>query len=61
MRLRCLRLESWLSARCGSRPPERRPDRVFYAQALPKTAPGKLDRRRVTELVMAEINRPASW
>ena len=47
-----------LARHCRSRlPPERWPDRVFYAQALPKTAAGKLDRRRVTELVMAEINR----
>ena len=30
---------------------------MVHAQALPKTAPGKLVRRRVTELVMAEINR----
>lgn len=40
-------------------PPERWPDRVFYAGALPKTAAGKLDRTEVKAMVMAEISRRA--
>ncbi len=33
------------------------PDRVFYAQALPKTAAGKIDHARVRAIIMAEIHR----
>jgi long-chain acyl-CoA synthetase len=38
-------------------PAERWPDRIFYAQSLPLTAGGKLDRGRVREMVMNEIQR----
>jgi acyl-coenzyme A synthetase/AMP-(fatty) acid ligase len=44
--------QSWL-------PQERWPDRVLYAQALPKTAAGKLDRTRVKAIVMEELGRRA--
>ena len=44
-----------LAAHCRSRlHPERRPDRVYYADALPKTAAGKLDRVRVRAIVMQQ-------
>jgi long-chain acyl-CoA synthetase len=49
-----------LAAHCRSRlHPERRPNRVFYADALPKTAAGKLDRVRVRALVMQQTRRQA--
>jgi acyl-coenzyme A synthetase/AMP-(fatty) acid ligase len=49
-----------LTQYCHSRlPPERWPDRIFYAQALPKTAAGKIDRARVRTIVMDEIGRHA--
>ena len=35
------------------------PDRVFYAPSLPKTAAGKLDRNRVRDMIMNEIERQA--
>ncbi len=45
---------------CQSKlPAERWPDRIFYAQTLPKAASGKLDRARVKALVMDEISRRA--
>jgi acyl-coenzyme A synthetase/AMP-(fatty) acid ligase len=47
-----------LAQYCRARlPVERWPDRVFYAQALPRTASGKLDRAQVKELAMMEIGR----
>jgi acyl-coenzyme A synthetase/AMP-(fatty) acid ligase len=49
-----------LAQHCKSRlPPERWPDAVFYAQALPKTAAGKIDRARVKAIVIGEIARRA--
>jgi acyl-coenzyme A synthetase/AMP-(fatty) acid ligase len=43
---------------CHARlPPERWPDWVFYAPALPKTAANKLDRAQVTTIVIDEIAR----
>ena len=39
--------------------PERWPDRVFYAQALPKTAGGKLDRMQVKSMANVEMKRRA--
>jgi long-chain acyl-CoA synthetase len=48
-----------LAGHCRSRlRPECRPDRVFYADALPKTAAGKLDRVRVRQIVMQQSRRP---
>lgn len=45
---------------CQSRlPSERRPDRIFYTPALPKTAGGKLDRAQVRTIIMDEISRRA--
>ncbi len=45
---------------CQTRlPAERWPDRIFYTQALPKTAGGKLDRARVRTVIMEEISRRA--
>jgi long-chain acyl-CoA synthetase len=45
---------------CHNRlPAERWPDMVFYAQVLPKTAAGKLDRVQVTRMVQNEIERRA--
>jgi acyl-coenzyme A synthetase/AMP-(fatty) acid ligase len=50
-----------LAQHCRSRlPVERWPDRIFYAQFLPKTAGGKLDRGKVREMVMSEIQRQTS-
>jgi long-chain acyl-CoA synthetase len=47
-----------LAVHCRSRlPPERRPDRVFYADTLPRTAAGKLDRVRVRAIVMQQTER----
>ena len=43
---------------CRTRlPADHWPDRVFYAQSLPKTSAGKLDRARVRDLAMTEIRR----
>jgi acyl-coenzyme A synthetase/AMP-(fatty) acid ligase len=36
---------------------ERRPDTVYYANALPKTAAGKLDRASVKAIVMDQVRR----
>jgi acyl-coenzyme A synthetase/AMP-(fatty) acid ligase len=50
-----------LAQHCQARLPlERRPDGVFYAPALPKTAAGKLDRARVRAMLMDEIARRAA-
>jgi acyl-coenzyme A synthetase/AMP-(fatty) acid ligase len=47
-----------LAEHCRSRlPAERRPDKVYYAHALPKTAAGKLDRARVKAIVMDQIRQ----
>lgn len=47
-----------LAQHCRTKlPPERWPDRVFYAQALPKTPGGKLDRAQVAGMAIAEIRR----
>jgi long-chain acyl-CoA synthetase len=47
-----------LAQHCRTRlPTERRPDTVYYANALPKTAAGKLDRARVKAIVMDQIQR----
>ncbi len=44
-----------VAAHCKMRlPRDRWPDRVFYAQVLPKTAGGKLDRVRVKALVIEQ-------
>jgi len=43
----------------ASLPAPQVPDRVFYAAFLPKTVAGKLDRNRVKDLVMNEIERQA--
>lgn len=49
-----------LAQHCKSRlPAERWPDLIFYAQELPKTPGGKLDRARVKAIVMVEIARRA--
>jgi acyl-coenzyme A synthetase/AMP-(fatty) acid ligase len=49
-----------LAAHCQARLPAGRwPERVFYAPSLPKTPAGKLDRNRVKDLVMNEIDRQA--
>jgi acyl-coenzyme A synthetase/AMP-(fatty) acid ligase len=49
-----------LARHCRSRlPQERWPDRVLYAQALPKTSAGKLDRARVKAIVTDELARRA--
>ena len=40
-----------------SLPLERRPDTVYYANALPKTPAGKLDRATVKTIVMDQIRR----
>ena len=49
-----------LAAHCRARLPAGRwPERVFYAPVLPKTPAGKLDRNRVKNLVMNEIERQA--
>jgi acyl-coenzyme A synthetase/AMP-(fatty) acid ligase len=41
-------------------PPARWPERVFYAQALPKTPAGKLDRNQVKNLILNEIARQSA-
>jgi long-chain acyl-CoA synthetase len=47
-----------LAQHCQARlPAQHWPDSVFYAQALPKTAAGKLDRARVKAIIMDEIMR----
>ncbi len=47
-----------LAEHCRNRlPAERRPDTVYYANVLPKTAAGKLDRVQVKAMVMQEIQR----
>jgi acyl-coenzyme A synthetase/AMP-(fatty) acid ligase len=38
-------------------PAERRPDTIYYANALPKTAAGKLDRAGVKAIVMDQVRR----
>lgn len=38
-------------------PVERRPDTVYYANALPKTGAGKLDRAAVKAIVMEQVRR----
>jgi long-chain acyl-CoA synthetase len=49
-----------LAGHCRARLPAGRwPERVFYAPFLPKTPAGKLDRNRVKDLVMNEIERQA--
>lgn len=49
-----------LAQHCRAKlPPERWPDRVFYAQALPKTPGGKLDRAQVKSMATVEIRRRA--
>ncbi len=49
-----------LAAHCRARlPAARLPDRVFYAPSLPKTQAGKLDRNRVRDMIMNEIDRQA--
>jgi acyl-coenzyme A synthetase/AMP-(fatty) acid ligase len=47
-----------LAQHCQARlPAPHWPDSVFYTQALPKTAAGKLDRARVKAIIMDEIMR----
>ncbi|HLZ06410.1 MAG TPA: class I adenylate-forming enzyme family protein [Bradyrhizobium sp.] len=47
-----------LAQHCVSRlPVERRPDTVYYANALPKTGAGKLDRASVKAIVMDQVRR----
>ena len=47
-----------LAAHCRSQLPAARwPDRVFYTPFLPKTPAGKLDRNRIKDMVMNEIER----
>ena len=49
-----------LAAHCRTQLPAARwPDRIFYAPVLPKTPAGKLDRNRVKDMVMNEIDRQA--
>jgi acyl-coenzyme A synthetase/AMP-(fatty) acid ligase len=49
-----------LAQHCRTQLPAARwPDRVFYAPFLPKTPAGKLDRNRVKDMVMNEIERQA--
>jgi acyl-coenzyme A synthetase/AMP-(fatty) acid ligase len=49
-----------LAQHCRTKlPPERWPDRVFYAQSLPKTPGGKLDRMQVISMANVEIKRRA--
>jgi len=52
-----VRHEALVSHCRASLPADHWPDRVFYAQSLPKTSAGKLDRTRVRELAMTEIRR----
>lgn len=47
-----------LAQHCQNRlPPEQWPDWVFYAQTLPRTAGGKVDRAQVKAMVMDEMAR----
>ncbi len=47
-----------VAAHCKMRlPQDRWPDRVFYAQSLPKTGGSKLDRAKVKAIIMNEIER----
>src|SRR5262249_38081798 len=47
-----------LAQHCVNRlPVERRPDTVYYANALPKTPAGKLDRAAVKAVVMDQVRR----